>query len=83
DLILTRVLVLDGLEPGKNKGGNRDSKTRGIYIHGTNDEEEIGTPTSHGCIRLQNNDVITAFERLATGTLVLITEKEEEPDQDD
>lgn len=73
DLILTRVMVLEGLEPGKNKGGNIDSYTRGIYIHGTNDEGHIGTPTSHGCIRLTNDDVITAYEKLPQGVPVLIT----------
>ncbi|HPO14823.1 MAG TPA: polysaccharide deacetylase family protein [Candidatus Hydrogenedentes bacterium] len=81
DLILTRVLVLDGIEQGKNKGGNVDSYTRGVYIHGTNDEKGIGTPTSHGCIRLRNDDVIEAFDRIPVETLVLITEKriKEEP----
>ena len=77
DLILTRVMVLEGLEPGKNKGGNIDSYARGIYIHGTNDEVHIGTPTSHGCIRLTNNDAIEAYERLPQGTLVLITDRDE------
>jgi len=75
DLVLTRVLTLSGLEPGKNKGGNVDSYARAIYIHGTNGEEYIGTPRSHGCIRLTNDDVITAFRRLAPGTKVYITEQ--------
>jgi hypothetical protein len=79
DLVLTRVLWLDGLEPGKNKGKNAagtnvDSKERCIYIHGTNAEEKLGVASSHGCIRLSNDDVIEAFEILSIGTLVLITE---------
>lgn len=74
DLVLTRVLTLRGEEPGRNQGGEVDSYARGIYIHGTNDEARIGTPTSHGCVRLSNADVITAFERIPQGTLVLITE---------
>jgi hypothetical protein len=74
DLVLTRVLVLAGLEPGKNKGGNVDSYARGIYIHGTNGEEFIGTPRSHGCIRLYNDDVIACFAKVACETKVLITE---------
>lgn len=79
DLVLTRVLWLDGMEPGKNKGTTSDgrlvdSKQRCIYIHGTNGEALIGTPSSHGCIRLFNDDVIVAFDKLPVNTPVLITE---------
>ena len=73
DLVLTRVLLLDGLEPGINKGGNVDSMARNIYIHGTNDEAKIGVPSSHGCIRMYNDEVIELFELIPDGTLVLIT----------
>jgi hypothetical protein len=50
DMVLTRALPLDGLEPGINKGKNAagrnvDSLARGIYIHGTNGEDKIGTPS--------------------------------------
>jgi len=79
DLVLTRILWLDGLEPGKNKGKsdageNVDSKRRYIYIHGTNHEDQIGTPSSHGCVRLKNADVIDVYERVPVGTKVLITQ---------
>ena len=74
DLVLTRVLVLTGEEPGKNKGGDMDSYARNIYIHGTNAEQDIGKPASHGCVRLSNKDVIAAYERIPVGTFVLITE---------
>ena len=79
DLVLTRVLWLDGMEPGKNQGTTSDgilvdSKQRCIYIHGTNGEALIGTPSSHGCIRLSNDDAIVAFEKLPVNTPVLITE---------
>lgn len=74
DLVLTRVLTLRGEEPGRNRDGDVDSFARGIYIHGTNDEARIGQPTSHGCVRLTNADVIVAFERIPQGTMVLITE---------
>lgn len=79
DLVLTRVLWLDGLEPGKNKGKQSDgtlvdSKERCIYIHGTNGEDKIGTPSSHGCIRLLNDDVLKVFDELPVGTPVLIAE---------
>ena len=73
DLVLTRVFLLDGLEPGVNKGGNVDSFARNIYIHGTNDEARLGTPSSHGCIRLSNDDVVEVFELVPEGTPVLIT----------
>ena len=76
DLVLTRVLLLDGLEPGLNKGGNVDSMARYIYIHGTNDEAKLGTPSSHGCIRLTNDAVIEIFRMLPDGTPVLITAPE-------
>ena len=78
DLVLTRLLWLSGDEPGINRGLNAsglnvDSKSRFIYIHGTNDEAKIGTPSSHGCIRLMNDDVITLFATTALNTPVLIT----------
>lgn len=79
DLVLTRILWLEGLEPGKNQGKNADgvmvdSKKRYIYIHGTNGEDVIGTPSSHGCVRMLNDDVIALFEFVPVGTPVLITE---------
>lgn len=77
DLVLTRILWLDGQEEGVNKGTNAqgvnvDSKKRMIYIHGTNGEDKIGTPSSHGCIRLRNDDVIKAYEMIPIGTPMLI-----------
>lgn len=75
DLVLTRILALAGEEPGKNQGGNVDSYARNIYIHGTNAEAAVGAPSSHGCIRLTNDEAIEAFERIPEGALVLITEE--------
>ena len=66
------ILWLDGLEIGKNKGGNVDSKSRYIYIHGTAEEGLIGEPASLGCIRMKNTDVIKLFNRVRKGTQVLI-----------
>lgn len=62
DFVLTRILWLNGLEPGVNQGGARDTHTRCIYIHGTNQEHLLGTPASHGCIRLSNRDVMELFD---------------------
>ena len=67
DLVQTRILWLHGLEPE-----NANTRERYIYIHGTNHEEEIGTPASHGCIRMRNADVAELFELVSVGTPVFI-----------
>ena len=72
DLILTRILWLEGLEPGVNRGPGIDSRERYIYIHGTNEEGLIGTPASHGCVRMRNRDVVTLFDLLPVGAEVEI-----------
>ena len=72
DWILTRILWLSGREPGRNKGGACDSKSRYIYVHGSPDEVSLGTPGSRGCIRMRNTDVIELFDRVRIGTLVEI-----------
>lgn len=74
DLILTRVLTLDGLEEGWNRGPGRDSLERCVYFHGTNREHLLGQPVSHGCVRLANADIIYLFDCLAAGDPVLIAE---------
>lgn len=73
DWILTRILWLCGLEPGFNRLGRVDSMRRFIYIHGTPDTEPMGTPLSHGCVRMRNNDIIELFELVPTGCRVSIT----------
>jgi UDP-N-acetylmuramate--alanine ligase len=72
DLILTRVLTLQGLEPGVNQGAGVDSLARYIYLHGTNHESELGRPTSHGCVRLSNEDIVALFDHVAAGDPVVI-----------
>tara|TARA_B110000014_G_C20080014_1_gene564233 strand:+ start:531 stop:1088 length:558 start_codon:yes stop_codon:yes gene_type:complete len=62
DHVTSRILWLDGLEIGKNKGQGVDSRSRYIYIHGTAEEGLIGKPASDGCIRMYNSDVIDLFE---------------------
>jgi UDP-N-acetylmuramate--alanine ligase len=74
DLILTRILTLDGLEEGVNRGPGHDSLERYIYLHGTNHERLLGRPTSHGCVRLSNADVCCLFEELREEDYVLIAE---------
>jgi L,D-transpeptidase YbiS len=72
DWIVTRILWLQGTEPGKNQGGNVDSRGRYIYIHGAPDDVEMGRPGSRGCIRMRNRDVIDLFEKVDTGTRVIL-----------
>ena len=62
DWILTRILWLDGCEPGINRLGRVDTFRRYIYLHGTPDTEPLGVPLSHGCIRLHNTDLLGLFE---------------------
>lgn len=73
DLILSRILWLQGVETGKNVGGDIDTHSRYIYIHGTPEEGKLGTPASHGCIRLSNDDVITLFNQTKTGMPLFIS----------
>ena len=72
DLILTRVITLEGLEDGVNRGPGRDSLERFIYLHGTNHESRLGLPDSHGCVRLSNADVIELFDRVREGDAILV-----------
>ena len=72
DWILTRILWLSGCEPGFNRLGNVDTMRRFIYIHGTPHEGEIGSPGSHGCVRMRNRDVRELFDLVTVGTPVEI-----------
>jgi hypothetical protein len=72
DLVLTRVLWLEGREPGRNRGGDVDTRARYIYIHGTNQPEALGTPASHGCIRVSCADVIRLHDRVGVDHAVWI-----------
>jgi UDP-N-acetylmuramate--alanine ligase len=76
DLILTRILTLDGLEDGVNRGAGRDSLERYIYLHGTNHEGLLGRPVSHGCVRLANEHVCQLFGKVREGDLVFIAAPE-------
>ncbi|HNQ90730.1 MAG TPA: L,D-transpeptidase [Verrucomicrobiota bacterium] len=70
--IAHRVLWLEGLEPGLNRGGNVDTYDRFIYIHGVGDETTLGRPCSRGCVHLAAADLILWYDRLPCGTLVWI-----------
>jgi L,D-transpeptidase YbiS len=74
DWMLTRILWLCGLEPGRNRFGEVDSMRRYIYIHGCPEEDPMGVPSSHGCVKMRNAEVIELFDKIPAGTRVLIQE---------
>jgi lipoprotein-anchoring transpeptidase ErfK/SrfK len=67
DLIMSRILCLDGLD-----ADNANTRDRFIYIHGTKHEDKVGTAASSGCVRMRNADVAELFELVDEGTPVLI-----------
>ena len=69
DLVLSRILWLDGIE-----AHNANTRDRFIYIHGTRHEDKIGEPDSHGCIRMRNADVIELFDLVDVDTPITIRE---------
>ncbi len=72
DWILTRILWLSGREPGINRLGSVDTMRRYIYIHGAPDDDPMGRPTSHGCIKMRNKDIVELFDLVRVGTPVRI-----------
>ncbi len=74
DWILTRILWLSGREVGKNRLSSVDTMRRYIYIHGCPDSDTLGRPSSHGCIKMRNSDIIRLFDCVVTGTQVNIYE---------
>lgn len=72
DWILTRILWLSGREPGKNRLGQVDTMRRYIYIHGCPDEDPMGIPSSHGCVKMRNEDLIELFGLVPVYTQVRI-----------
>lgn len=77
NLITSRILWLEGLEPGLNAGRNEagevvDTKARFVYIHGTNQWAKLGTPNSHGCVLLADADIIRLFDLAPLGTPVYL-----------
>jgi len=70
DDITTRILQLKGTEPR-----NSNSEKRGIWVHGSPYEGNIGMPCSHGCVRMKNNDIIDLFDRIKVGCELIIVNK--------
>jgi len=69
DLVMSRILWLDGLDEQ-----NANARDRFIYIHGTKHEDKIGSPASHGCVRMRNDDVVELFDLVDEGAHVIIEE---------
>jgi len=67
DLVLTRILRLEGLDPE-----NANTMERFIYIHGTNHEGLVGQPAGLGCVRLGNADMEDLYDRVSEGDEVII-----------
>lgn len=57
---------------GSDKGAEVDSYARHIHIRGTADECSLGRLSSRCRIRMSNSDVIAPFDKVITGTLVVI-----------
>ncbi len=74
DWILTRILWLSGCETGVNRLGTVDTMRRYVYIHGAPDDHAMGVPSSHGCVKMRNSDVIALFDAVEVGTPVFIRE---------
>ncbi|MFT6408845.1 MAG: lipoprotein-anchoring transpeptidase ErfK/SrfK [Arenicella sp.] len=74
DWILSRILWLCGNQLAFNRGGQVDTQRRYIYIHGAPDSHPMGVPSSHGCIKMRNSDIIQLFEQVAVGTIVNINQ---------
>jgi len=65
NLVLTRILWLEGTEPE-----NATTKDRYIYLHGTRNEDKLGTPNSAGCITFSNKDIVEIYDLMPVGSEV-------------
>lgn len=77
NLITSRILWLEGAEPGHNRGldaegRNVDTHSRYVYIHGTNQRAKLGQTNSHGCVLLSDEDVAGLFDAVPSGAWVYI-----------
>lgn len=70
--IAHRILWLEGLDPGFNRGGVVDTLARYVYVHGVGDETGLGHPASRGCIHMGAVDLLLLFDRVKVGTMVWI-----------
>ena len=73
NLITTRILRLRGLQPRVNSGGQVDTYNRYVYVHGTNHEDRLGSPSSSGCLQLGNKEVLGLFDIVPEGTHLYVS----------
>ena len=69
DPIVTRILWLRGREEQNANAFRRD-----IYIHGTPEERNIGSPVSYGCVRMRSEDIIELYNIVGRGARVTIVD---------
>jgi L,D-transpeptidase catalytic domain len=74
NMITSRIMWLRGLEPGVNQGGEVDTYSRYIYIHGTNHDDKVGEPLSAGCVVMRNLDIVQLYEEVRAGDMVWIVD---------
>jgi len=72
NLITTRILRLQGLEDGVNRGEGIDTYDRYVYIHGTNHEKNLGSPASSGCLQVSNADAVELHDEIPLGSHLFI-----------
>lgn len=44
----------------------------GIYIHGTDNTGALGSPGSHGCVRVSNDEIVKLFDMVEVGIPIII-----------
>lgn len=71
---ITGELIKTGPE---NPLGNRwigfwSDQHHHIGFHGTNKEQLVGQPVSHGCLRMRNQDIQALYEQVVLGTPILV-----------
>ena len=72
DWVLTRILWLQGLERGVNRGSCVDTLRRFVYADGTHEEAMVGRPISYGCVRMRNTDIAVLFDCVLLGCAMQI-----------
>ena len=67
--------VIPGGSPANPMGAAAMTLSGGgeYAIHGTNDPRSIGGFVSYGCIRMYNADVLDLYNRVSSGTPVVVT----------
>ncbi|MCB1275788.1 L,D-transpeptidase family protein [Prosthecobacter sp.] len=78
DPIVSRILWLRGMETS-----NKNAFNRYIYIHGTPEENRLGSPASYGCVRMGMKDVVDLFNSVNIGAKVVITKDHLPPSEPD